>query len=77
MPILHGWRMCLLGASTLASVEWRTGSTLAATAAMVSVVVLMTVGGALWEGARPEVVSFGQDLAATLLAHLHRWLKLG
>lgn len=35
------------------------------------------VGEALWEGARPEVVNFGSDAAASLLIALRRRLKIG
>ena len=34
------------------------------------------VGGALWEGARSEVVDFGSDTAASLLTALRRRLKI-
>jgi hypothetical protein len=34
------------------------------------------VGKAIWEGARPEVVAFGGDAAATFLGALRRWLRI-
>lgn len=43
---------------------------------MVSIRGLGAVGGALWEGARPEVVNFGADAAASLLTALCRRLKI-
>jgi hypothetical protein len=43
---------------------------------MVLIRGLGAVGGALWEGARPQVVKFGADAAASLLAALYRRLKI-
>jgi hypothetical protein len=42
----------------------------------IATAVALGVLFALWEGARPEVVAFGRDVAATILAWLRRQLNI-
>jgi hypothetical protein len=44
--------------------------------AIVTIRGLSAVAKALWEGARPELVDFGADAAASWLAALRRRLKM-
>jgi hypothetical protein len=52
------------------------GLLIAELAGMLVIRPLVAVGGALWEGARDEVVAFGGDVAATFLSAVRHRLHI-